>query len=461
MRPALLLGLTFLCLVIASNLAPALAQIRETCATLPETIVTLRKTPPGRGGLWDAAYGQRGMERFETAVFLENGNILAAGALYDRAEPQDRRALIVDLDRRGKVIRQNRHPGLGNISIRKVILKEKGGFLAAGTKILPPADGHGPDRQVVRLAHYGPDLKVLSEYLLEDPAYDLTLEGLTVSADGGALVAAVSARGRGSTSAEGERGVVYLLTPQAKVIWKRSYDPGLGNRFTNIVTTADSLGNPGYVLTGTVRDTDRRAVGFALKLDADGRLIWQKQYPRGAGATLRSAASYGTGDIVVAGDSDPYGEKKLRSAWVMRLNGNTGEPVWQRYLSVAGAKLYGRDIVAVADGRAAVLIDSENSSGTFPPTGPDMARLVTFSPRGEIMDDEGFAQGSGAHGNALVLGPKRLRIIAGHATMTPKGDDKSKLANYDTEDGWIVVASSLEPYTDPCGPQRAAVGDDE
>jgi hypothetical protein len=454
MRRALAFSLVYSALACAP--LGAFAQIRETCETIPETIVTLRKTASGHGSLWDVVYGQRGMERFETAVLLENGNVLAAGALYDRADPDDRRGLVVEMDRRGKVVRQNRHPGLGNLDIRKIILKEKGGFLAAGTKSLAP-EGEGRPRRVVRLAHYGADLKLRSENLLSDPDYDLTLEGITVSTDGAGLVAAVSARGRAHP--DEERGIVYRLTPDGGIVWKRSYDPGLGNRFTAVVPTADSLGNPGYIVTGMVRATDRRTVGLAMKLDADGRLMWQKQYPRGAGAILRAAASYGTGDVVVVGDSEPYGAKTLRSGWAMRLNGNNGSPVWQRYVAVSGARLYGRDAVAVPDGRASVLINAEGAGESE--AGQDTARLLTLSPRGEILDDEGFTQGTGGSGASLVLGPRRLRLLTGHATMTPKGDDKSKPANYDTEDGWVVLASSLEPYTDPCLPRRAAAEDAE
>lgn len=427
------------------------AQIRETCTTIPETMVTLRAVPFGRGHLWDGVYGQRGMERFETAVILENGNVLAGGFLYDQTDPDDTRGLIAEINRRGRIIRQNRHPGLGNLSIKKIVLKEKGGFLAAGTKILPSEKPGISPQKIIRLAHYSADEKVEKEKILRDPDYDLSFEGLTVSTDGGGLVLAVAARSRSNPA--DERGIVYRVTPDGDVIWKRSYDPGLGNRFTNVATTADSLGNQGYIVTGMIRTADRRAVGLAMKLDSDGKLMWQKQYPRGAGAILRAVASYGTGDVVMTGDVEPYGDTRPRSAWVMRVNGASGEPVWQRYFTVPDYRLYGRDILAVADGRASALFDAEYSGQKD--DAQSMARLLALSPRGEILGDESFTQGTGGRGESLILGPRRLRLLTGYATMTPRGDDKSKPANYNTEDGWVVMASSLEPYVDPCLPHRA------
>lgn len=399
------------------------------------------------------------MERFETAAVLENGNVLAGGFLYDETDPDDTRGLIAEINRRGRIIHQNRHPGLGNLTIRKIVLKEKGGFLAAGTKILPPAKTGGKAEKTIRLAHYAADGTVETEKLLQDPDYDLSFEGLSLSTDGGGLVLAVAARSR--TNPADERGIVYRVKPDGSVIWKRSYDPGLGNRFTNVATTADSLGNQGYVVTGMIRTADKRAVGLAMKLDADGKLMWQKQYPRGAGAILRAVASYGTGDIVVTGDIEPYGDSRPRSAWVMRINGENGEPVWQRYFTVPEYRLYGRDIVAVPDGRASSLFDAEYiGTADKDKTQGSMARLLALSPRGEILGDESFTQGTGGRGEGLILGPRRLRLLTGYATMTPRGDDKSRPANYNTEDGWIVMASSLEPYTDPCLPHRAMEGEE-
>lgn len=429
---------------------PASAQVQENCRTLPEGIIRLRPYSFDTAMQWDAIYGVAGKERFETALVLESGNVVAGGALWPRNDPQNAHGLLAELDRRGKTVWENRHDKIRPLTIRKILFRADGkGYIAAGT--LAAADQKTDP--AIRIGWYGLNGALEREMLLVKQGYALSFEDMILPLRGEGLVVVANAADRAGR----QTGIAWRLNAAGEKVWERRYDSGSGSRFLGVSSASDGVGNSYYIVTGSVETGQSRTVGLVMKLDAAGTLMWQKEYPRGVSATLRSAASYGMRDVIVTGDSEPYGDRYGRSAWAMRLSAASGEPVWQRYFAIAGHRLHGRDAVAVADGRASLLVDVEkirSDKETGDVDSRDMARVLTLSPRGEILRDEAYLAGTGAHGNALVLGPGQHRLVAGYAVSSHKADDRSNEANFQTEDGWVAMGSSLEPYRDPCLPSR-------
>lgn len=446
-------GLAILAFLLAFQSLPAFAQIRENCrGALPEGIVTLRAYSFDSATQWDAIYGKAGMERFETALALDNGNIVAGGEVWPQDDPDGTRGLLAELDRRGRTLWADRHEKSPRMTIRKLLFRTDGkGYLSGGTLA---EDGKTP--AAIRLGWYGLDGALEKEKTLTEKDADLSLENMILPLDGDGLVLVSVARNREDPARQ--NGIVWRLDKNGETVWKRRYDSGLGNRFLGISPVKDETENAYYIVTGATQTEDGRTVGTVLKLDPAGTLMWQKEYPRGASALLRTAASYGVRDVIVVGDSEPYGDKYGRSGWVMRIDTADGTPRWQRYFAIDRHRIYGRDAVAVADGRASILLDVEkadkNATEEDESESRDMARVLTLSPRGEVLRDEVYAAGTGTRGSALILGPGRHRVVAGYARMSHKADDRSDEANFNTEDGWVVMGSSLEPYRDPCLPQR-------
>ncbi len=441
---------------------PALAQVQENCSTLPEGIVSLRPYGFGTAMQWDAVYGKEGMERLETALALDSGNIVAGGAYWPQETREDTRGLLVEIDPHGRVVWSNRHEQSARMTIRKLLFRLEGkGYIAGGTLA-----GSDKAPAVIRLGWYGEKGALESERLITEPGYDLSFENMIPALNGGGLVVVGSAQSRDSPKQQ--KGIIWRLNAKGETLWKRRYDSGAGSRFYGISPAKDDTGNPYYIVTGATQTEDGRTVGAVLKLDPAGTLMWQKEYPRGASALLRAVASYGVRDVIVVGDSEPYGDRYGRSAWVMRIDMADGTPRWQRYFATKGYRVYGRDVVAVADGRASLLLDSERvlpeKAGAALTAGDvnadeterlrDMARITTLSSRGEVLRDEVYSSGTGGRALALVLGTGRHRVMAGYTMMSHKADDRSNEANFDTEDGWVVMGSSLEPYRDPCLPKR-------
>lgn len=433
-------------LIFLACASPALAQVRENCRILPEGIISLRPYAFDSAMQWDVIYGVKGMERFETALVLDNGNVVAGGMLYPQEDPENARGLLAELNRRGKALWANRHETLPPMTIEKLLFQDGGeGYIAAGTLA---AANKAPS--AIRIGWYGPGGTAEEERILREDGHDLSFEDMIPVPEGEGFILVAVARKLSDPSRQ--HGIVRRLGVKGEKIWERRYDSGLGNRFLGVASARDRVGNPYYIVTGATQTPDGRTVGLVMKLDSDGTLMWQREYPRGASALLRAAASYGSRDIIVLGDSEPYGERYGRSAWAMRLDPANGEPEWQRYFAISGHRIFGRGAVAVPDGRASVLLDVEKTKGDE--ESRDIARLVTLSPRGEMLRDEVYMAGTGARGAALVLGPGRHRLVAGYAQASHKADDRSNEANFNTEDGWVVMGSTLEPYRDPCLPTR-------
>lgn len=445
-------GLAILAFLLFFQNTPAFSQIRENCRALPEGIVTLRAYNFDSAIQWDTIYGKAGMERFETALALDNGNIVAGGEVWPQDDPDGTRGLLAEVDRRGRTQWVDRHEKAPRMTIRKILFRSDGkGYIAGGTLA---EDGKNP--AAIRLGWYGTDGAFEKEKIISEKGADLSLENMILPVNGDGFVLVAVAHSRDAPARQ--NGIIWRLNQSGETIWKRRYDSGLGNRFLGISPAKDETGNAYYIVTGAAQTEDGRTVGLVLKLDPAGTLMWQKEFPRGASALLRAAASYGVRDVIVTGDSEPYGDKYGRSAWIMRIDTADGAPRWQRYFAINGHRLYGRDAVAVADGRASVLLDVEKTDkgATEDDEGEsrDMARIVTLSPRGEVLRDEVYTAGTGTRGSALILGPGRHRVVAGYARMSHKADDRTDEANFNTEDGWVVMGSSLEPYHDPCLPRR-------
>lgn len=432
---------------------PARAQVRENCRTLPEGIIALRPYAFDSAMQWDAVYGKAGMERFETVLMRDGGTVVAGGEVWPQDDPESARGLLAEIDRRGRAVWVNRHESIRPLTIRKLLFRPDGkGYIAGGTLA---AEGETP--AAIRIGWYGPAGALERETILTEPGQDLAFEGMILPLDGEGLVVVAVARRRDEAGRRG--GIVWRLDPIGARLWERRYDSGLGNRFLGISSVKDEVGNSGYIVTGAIETADGRTVGLAMKLDPAGTLMWQKEYPRGSSALLRVAAPYGVRDVIVAGDSEPYGDRYARSAWAMRLDAANGEPRWQRWFAIDGHRIFGRDAVAVADGRASLLLDVEkvNRPGDEEEgatAGGDMARVLTLSPRGEVLRDEAYMAGTGVRGAAMILGPDRHRLVAGYVKGSHKADDRSNELNFGTEDGWVVMGSSLEPYRDPCLPRR-------
>lgn len=458
--------------VLLAALVLSPASYAQDCMAAPEAIVRLRDYTMGNYSVWNTVYGAHGMEQFQGLAMLSNGNVIAGGISFSRHRPEEKRALLVEINRRGKVVWENRHENGPSMSIDAVLADEKTRNIVTLGTIDAPGKGRG-----VRLGLYDENGAQKQEKFILDPRLDLTYHDMVPAIEGdGGMVLALEAHDRKNPA--DEFGIVMKISAKGNEVWRRSYRPGIANAFFGIGVVNDSVGMPFYLAGGNMDSEDRRRSGLLMKLEPGGTLVWARQYPRGAAATFRSISYIGDGHFAVAGDIEPYGDLYERSAWIIRGETASGDIVWQRYISLPEYRLFGRDVLGYADGRMAVLLDGvlpdspedrdeeEQEEGEEKKekavTGEDdirrnQARLLTLSPRGIVMRDEPFTEGLGGRAQGMVVNARQQRMIVGHAERSHKADDVRNAANYDTDDGWILIASALEAYTDPCIPRRVLV----
>jgi hypothetical protein len=479
------LGVLWACPALAQRSPVPVGPGTPACAIIGEAIVNL--SPPffGSPAIWDATFGGKdNLVQFSAALALSNGNVLASGETLDKGfKPQDQ--IMIELNRRARAVDDKRMPARMNERSSGMVATDKG-YVISSTFFA----GKRNTEKWVRLAWYDAERQFVRDMVLKDPAFDYESMGLTRAVDGRGFLALVYAAARNDPN--DQYGMLFRIDNSGRLIWKRAYRPGIANQIygINVVDKAH------YITSGRIRNEDGRMAGWIMKLNDDGTIIWQNTYPRGNYAVLRHGyikqADGQSGDhYVLTGQVMPIGGDP-GAAWVIEVD-PTGGPVWQRYFRAAGYDLDGRSVQVNSDSRITVMANAkvvDNAEGQ-----QSHIRLFTLSPRGGLMEDESYLEGHSTTGSEMIVGMQDPwngeRIVT---AMVQKGgkvaDDQKKvelitdalvrqekeksMANAEGvfgppgptpeqaamiaqsmpeeiyHQGWVFVATALDPYTDPC-----------
>jgi hypothetical protein len=154
--------------------------------------------------------------------------------------------------------------------------------------------------------------------------------------DGGFVVA-------GSTtvkSAGQYDGWILRLDKDGKVLW----DKTVGGAEEDALFAVLALPDGGVLATGAYGADGQ---GWVLRLDAKGALLWEKRYGGTGYDVFNAVTRLGAGGFIAAGTTRSKGPVG-GAAWVMRMD-DRGEPVWERLLTpVKGASA--NSVLALADG---------------------------------------------------------------------------------------------------------------
>ncbi len=409
------------------------------CGVVSAEITTLREPQFGAAAsMWDILYAEEGMDVFADIVPIDATTVVAAGAFTKDIEDEVYHPLIVKFDERLKEVWSVREDTKNQQTIHR-ILKTKDGFTVLGD-ITDPSRGNG-----IYIGAYDNNGKVRAKPApIFEKGGDLDAKAFVQAQDGNGYI--IAAQFIATKDQETQNGFLYKVSKSGNVVWKRSFQTGRSNVFNNVQTALDGT----YIVTGQMVVEGNRSSGWLLRIDENGAIKWQRSYPRGLAASLQAAAQTKEGDFILTGKARPvdYQGKGL-AAWVMKTD-STGNPLWQRYFR--GPYSYeAPDVIVYEDGRASVLfnaagIDSEHRSH---------ARVMTFSPQGQIKHIEDFTDGQNSAATRLVSGMNGERIIVGYA-QTSFGEDQqtneASAAPAYTFDAWILAAVPLETFDDPCAP---------
>ncbi len=426
--------LLFIC-ALALLPVPAFALDAE-CAMNPSEITSLREPEFSTSSVWDILYAEDGMDVFSDFVPLGNNEFVAAGAFTKDKDDEIYHPLLVKFDERLKETWAVREQTKEQRTIHRMI-KTKDGFTVLGD-LSDSKRGNG-----IYIASYDFDGKVRGTPMpIFETRGDLDAKAFVASQDGdGYLVAAQFIDGKDQ---EKQNGILYKITKGGKVAWKRTYTTGQSTVFNNIQTALDGS----YIVTGQMVLDNRVSSAWLLRVDGNGAIKWQRNYPRGGAATFEAATQTKEGEFIVVGKARPlnYDGKGL-TAWVMKTD-SSGNPMWQRYFQ--GPYDYeASDLITYEDGRSSVLINAAALDADH----RSHSRLITFSPQGRIHHIEDFTDGQNSAAHNLVSGVEGERVIVGYAQTTfgeDQASNEAAAAPAYTFDAWLVAATPLDVFEDPC-----------
>jgi hypothetical protein len=402
------------------------------CRVDTRAINTLKAPRLGTPFEWDAHHAARdGMTQFAASIPLEGGSVLTLGT--DTAKDGGRSILLAELDRRGRAIVENSYKAKDNEHLAGMVVAAKKAVVLSTFMA-----GKKHDRSDVRIAWYGLNGKFVKEVLLTSDVYDY--ETATLAADGDGLIVAFNAKHKKNNN---RQALLAHYDNAGTKIWQRGYTTG---RFDEV-----SINPDGTILAAGRTPTGGNDAAWIMLLTSKGGIVWQKTFPRGleSGFSFSSAAPDG---FVAAGYTKPS-DGKAQALLLIAMDAQ-GNPRWERYIRADGFALSPAGLLAEEDGRVVVVASA---------TADDMGnrnhiRIIVFSPRGEIMQDEAYIDGLGARASAMTRGWGDQQIV----TATVDSDEKPADPNANAfkgsagagativQKGWVFVSPGLPAWTDSC-----------
>lgn len=452
----------------AQTAAPAAEN--PLCQLLAETIVTPYTQDYGVvPTVWDATYHPINTSvQFGAGVTLENGTVLAWGRRMEPKAFRPGETMLVELNRRGRALAMKAKPARNAEEPDGLLRLDAKGYVASSNM----RAGKNAARRQVRLSWYDAALDYKAEKILSDGTFDYVAHGLIPARDGAGFILIVQAVNHRNEN--DQNAVLMRFARDGKMLWRRAYRPGTPNMLGGLSPLPDGT----YLATGRIRTEDGRMAGWAMKLAADGTIMWQRTYQRGAFATLAHGAFLphmvpGSNILLLAGEAHAA-DGTTDASWIMATDPG-GEPLWQRYVRRDDYQFSTMGLRAEEDGRIVLGVNAAAVPGeTAGAARRDHVRLFTLSTLGVLIGDEAYIDGLGATGVGLLRGKNGERIVVGTIRSdarptTPSQQLAEALKKDETapenqppppkpeeieEEGWVFVATALDEYDDPCAKTR-------
>ncbi len=438
--------------VLAVAAAPAYAQ-KISCDPVGEVISDMKLPTFGYPTIWEAIYGGKNhITQFAGGVPVSASSVMVLAGRVDAKTSAPTEMGVAELNNRGRAVIEAFNPSKDSdqpVAFAKAV----DGFAGAANI----RAGKGRDKHV-RISWYDRDGQFKRAQTLSDPAYDYEAQKMVTAVDGKGIVVVIHAVGRKDKN--DQYGLLVRYNADGKLGWKRSYRPGVSNKLNGLNVTDDN----GYIATGKIIMKDGRMAGWALKMAADGAVLWQRTYPRGQYSELSAAtispqkSPDGASLYSFAGAAEPV-DGGVSAAWVMETD-PYGTPIWQHYMRRKDYTFHGYDIKPQNDGTVMVTLNAtaQGKGDAY----MDHVRFVTLSSRGSMLGDQAYMSGlrsravqvekNGAGNFVLVassLQPQKTSEQEfGPAPALPEGQQPEEPAPL--EAGWVAVIPPPDAYIDPC-----------
>ena len=264
---------------------------------------------------WQKTYGGTEWDRVFSMQQTANGGYIVAGETWSfGAGYQD--LWVLKLDAGGDVEWQKIYGGSGSDYANSVRQTADGGYIAAGvTTSFGAGDG---DLWVLKLNTSG-GVQWQKTYGGSSSDY---ANSIRQTADGGYIVAGET---RSFGAADSNDVWVLKLDASGDVVWQKTYGGTGGEGANSIQQTADN----GYIVAGVTGSFGAGSADFwVLKLTASGDVQWQKTYGDSNREVAESIQRTADNGYIVAGLTTSFGASS-GDLWALKLDAN-GEIQWQK-----------------------------------------------------------------------------------------------------------------------------------
>ncbi len=412
----------------------------ESCNAPVETIEKLFAPHLGTYSLWDLINGVPDMRQsFTDFIMVSDTDVILAGYQENN---KIKRPIIRKMNRRGQVIwtwMDKTGMGLSRPITIKKLIDQGDKFIAAGQLY------KGKTPHAIWLAKFDKNGKKLSEKIISRNGQNYTFADMQAGLGGKNWLLVLNEKQTSNTALSNSRFI--LLNSAFNLMNSRAFLPGPENRVHAVDTYKGPLSEDFYIAVGEIDDGAARKAGLVIRLDNNANITWQRTYPRGDGLRLKDVALSKNGDVLVTGEAKPLTPEAPIAGNVMKLSSSNGTELWQRYYSREDMAYKGKSIFTSPDGRAHVLLNGMDVTDSVLQS---HARIITLSPRGEIMNDISYTAGKGTIPERIKTDDDGALLLSGMTTIEiPDPEDPSNKTKL-SDQGWFLVGEKIGGYTDPC-----------
>jgi len=364
---------------------------------------------------WEEVIGGRLDDEAHAAVEMRDGGFVLAGHTRSHGV-LNRDAWVLRLDGQGKVIWQKVFGGPLTEKIFGIAAVSDGGVVIVG-KTYSVGDG-GSDVLVVR---FGADGEILWQKTYGGPHNDGARAILALQ-EGRLLIV-------GSQGSEiGDDAWIMALDRDGEMLWNRKHGTVGEDGAVSVARALDG----GFAIAGySQRPGLSRFDTWIIRLTSDGRMLWQRHFPRGIFSAGTGVTPAPDGGFFISGISQTRSPRTSRS-WVIRLapDGNTVWKILSRWDSSNEA--WGLD--STEDG-GVIVVSAAKPEGI----GRSSARLVRLSADGDIVWSRLLGGATWDRPTAVISTRDGGVLITGYTTGRGSG----------YQDVWVVRLNSEGKVEDP------------
>jgi hypothetical protein len=280
---------------------------------------------------------------------------------------------------------------------RRILPWGKDGFVIAGRT---RSKGQGGDD--VWLVFLDADGKETGERLIGSPDFDW-LTSMIATRDRGLVLTG----SRSDKQITRSSGWVVRLDSKADELWRHEFDAG-DPKGTSGLTSIDEMPDGGFIAVGstTVKSAGQYD-GWLLRLDKDGKLVWQKAVGGAEEDALFSVAALPDGGAIATGAYGADGQ-----GWLLRVDGK-GETVWEKRYGGVGYDVFNAIVRHAGGGFVAM--------GTTRSKGPagGAAWVMRLDEKGEPAWERLLTPVKGATANSVLALADGGLLIAGGSIVEP------------------------------------------